>query len=230
MKDINYFLEAETKYAKVHKNEEELYYDAEMGCMTCKSYPDDFLRGGWIHKFSQSKHTPEIEQAIKRYNLSDVEVLIMHCFYGNLSQYFRDDTYAQYGQVPEIAKEMQIVLDGFIRKAPKHKEGVLYRFLKSHDNVNLKKGDVFEPPYSLTTTTEDWEQDKDVYVITPLPEESTSAYDMYKIYNHGDENQVNFLKGAKFEVTTIEIVPNGHKRIHLNELYEMNNGKEPDTF
>ena len=218
MKDIIYFLEAETMYDKMHKNEEELYYDEEMGCMTCKSYPDDFLREGWIHRFFQNKHTPEIEQAIKQYNLADVEVLIMLCFYGNLSQYFRDDTYARYGQVPEIAKEMQIVLDSFIKKAPKHKEGILYRFLKSHDNVNLKKGEVLEPPYSLTTTNENWEQDKDVYVVSPLPEKETKAYDIYKIFNHCEENQVNFLKGTKFIVTNVERDSKGYLRIYMNEL------------
>lgn len=218
MKDVNYFLEAETKYKEKHVNDLDLYYDPEIGEMTCKSYPDDFLEGGWMHKFAQSEHTEKIEKAIKEYNLSNVEILIMHCFYGNLSQYFRDDTYIQYGEVPEVAKEMQIVLESLIKKAPKHKEGMLYRFLKSHDNINLKEGDVFEPPFSLTTTNEDWEQEKDVYVITPLPEDLTSAHDIFQIYNHGNENQVNFLKGTKFEVKKIEQNSKGYKRIYLNEI------------
>lgn len=95
---------------------------------------------------------------------------------------------------------------------------VSYRFLKSHDETDLKEGDVFEPSYSLTTTNEDWEQDKDVYVITPLPEKKTSAYDIYKIYNHGDENQVNFLKGTKFRVTKVEKDTRGFRRIYMTEL------------
>ena len=218
MKDINYFLDAERKFQKEHPNGLEQYYNSEYACMMPKSYPEDFLQDGWMNKFAQSPHPEEVMDAMRKYNLSEVEVLIMNCFYGNLSQYFRDDIYAKYGQIPEIAKEMQIVLESFIMKAPKHKEGVLYRFLKSHDMSDFNVGDIFEPSYSLTTTNEDWNQDKDVNVITPLPEEATSAYDIYKIYNHGDENQVNFLKGTKFKVTKIEDASNGHHRIYLNEL------------
>ena len=218
MKNIKYFLEAEKKFLKEHPNGPELFYDPECGGMTYKSYPDDFLEGGWMNKFAQEPHSEKIKNAMRKYNLTEVEILIMNCFYGNLSQYFRDDTYAIYGQVPEIAKEMQIVLDSFIKKAPKHKEGILYRFLKSQDNVNLKKGYIFEPPYSLTTTNEDWEQDKDVYVVSPLPEKDTMAYDIYKIYNHNEENQVNFLKGAKFRVTKVEKDAKGFRRIYMTEL------------
>ncbi len=171
-----------------------------------------------MNKFAQEPHSEKVRSAMKKYNLTEVEVLIMNCFYGNLSQYFRDDTYEQFGEVPEISQKMQKVLENFIRKAPKHKGGELYRFLNSHDRSDFNIGDVFEPSFSLTTTNEDWEQDKNTYVITPLPEESTSAYDIYKIYNHGEENQVNFLKGTKFVVTRIKKTPNGHRRIYFNEL------------
>jgi hypothetical protein len=218
MKDINYFLDRERKFQKEHPNGLELYYDSECGCMMPKSYPEDFLQDGWMNKFALGPHSEEVKDAIRKYNLSEVEVLIMNCFYGNLSQYFRDDIYAQYGKVPEFTKEMQTVLESFIKKAPKHKEGMLYRFLNSHDTTDFKVGDVFVPSCSLTTTNEDWNQDKNVYVITPLPETTTSAYDIYKIYNHGEENQVNFLKGTKFRVSKIEDAPNGHRRIYLNEL------------
>ena len=218
MKDIKYFLDAERKFQEEHPQEHELYYDPDFVCLMPRTYPDDFLRDGWMHKIAEGPYSKEIEEAKKKYNLSDVEVLIMYCFYGKLSRYFRDDIYYQYGQVPEIAKEMQIVLESFIKKAPKHKEGVLYRFLKPNDKVDVCVGEVFEPPCSLTTTNEDWNQDKDVYVITTLPEKTTSAYDIFKIYNHGDENQVNFLKGTRFEVTKIDSMQNGYKRIYLKEL------------
>lgn len=218
MKDIKYFLDTEKEFQKNHPNVHEQYYDSECGCMMPKSYPEDFLKEGWMNIFAQGPHSEEVKDAIRKYNLSETEVLIMNCFYGNLSQYFRDDTYTQFGGVPEVAKEMQKVLTSFIKKAPKHNGGVLYRFLKSHDNTNLKIGDIFEPTYSLTTTNEDWEQDKDVYVITPLLEEKTSAFDIYKIYNHNEEKQVNFLKGTKFRVTNVERDLKGFRRIYMDEI------------
>jgi len=225
MKDLKYFLDAEKQYQKNHKDGLELDYDTESGFMTCKSYPDDFLQEGWMHKYAQGPYPKQVTDAVKQYNLSDVEVLIMLCFYGNLSKYFRDDAYIVFGEVPKVAIEMQKVLESFIKKAPKHKDGKLYRFLKSHDIVDFKVGDVFESSCYLTTTNEDWEQDKDVYEITPLPEESTSAYDIYMIYNYHEENQVNFLKGTKFKVTNIEKSLNGQRRIYLDELYENKNNE-----
>lgn len=218
MKDIDFFLDAERKFQKEHPNGLELYYDSECGCMMPKSHPEDFLQDGWMNKFAQSPHSEKVKDAIRKYNLSEVEVLIMNCFYGNLSQYFRDDAYTQFGGVPEVAREMQKVLTSFIKKAPKHNGGMLYRFLNSHDTTDFKVGDVFAPSCSLTTTNEDWEQEKDVYVITPLPEETTSAYDIYKIYNHNEENQVNFLKGTKFRVTNVERDSKGFRRIYMNEI------------
>lgn len=218
MKNVNYFLEAENKFQKEHKDGMKLYYDPEYGGMTYKSCPDDFLQCGWMNKFAKSPHSEKVTDAIKKYDLSEVEVLIMNCFYGNLSQYFRDDTYTQFGDVPKVAKEMQKVLESFIKKAPKHKGCVLYRFLNSHDISDFNIGDVFEPSFSLTTTNEDWDQDKDAYVITPLPEKQSSAFDIYKIYNHGEENQVNFLKGTKFRVTNIERNSKGFRRIYMDEI------------
>ena len=82
MKDLKYFLDTEKKFQRDHKDDLELDYDEEFGCMTCKSYPDDFLQEGWMNKYAQGLHSKEVMDVIKRYNLSDVEVLIMLCFYG----------------------------------------------------------------------------------------------------------------------------------------------------
>ena len=52
-----------------------------------------------------------------------------------------------------------------------------------------------------------------------MPKERTSAHDLYKIINHGGENQVDFLKGTKFLVRRLETdSKNGYKRIYLEEL------------
>lgn len=225
MVDINYFLDAEKKFRQDHPNGPEPIYDQECANFTYKSYPDDFLEKGWMNKIAKARHSEEVNSAMINFNLTTVEVFIMKCFYGRLSSYFRDDQY-EVGKIPEIAQKMQEVLESFIRKAPKHNEGVLYRFLNLYDKSDFKIGDVFEPLFSLTTTNLDWKQDKNVYVITPLSAEYTSAYDIYRIYNHNKENQVNFLKGTKFKVTKIEDAPNGYRRIYLNELSPNSNCKE----
>ena len=222
MKDINYFLEKEQKFQKDHPKEE-LYFDKQLHCLMPQKYPDDFLRDGWFGKYSKDEHSSEVKKAIQEYNLTKVECLILICFLGNLSKVFRDDYYNEFGEIPEVTKEMQDILECIIKKAPTHDGGVVYRFLQSEDNSLLKKGETITIAHSLTTTNKDWGQDesrnKNVYVITPLPKEKTFAHDLYKILNHGDENQVNFLRASKFLVKDVVInKENKTKRIYLDEI------------
>ncbi len=113
---------------------------------------------------------------------------------------------------------MQVVLESVIKKAPKHDGGILYRFLTPNDNEILSVGDLVTFDHSLTTTTEDWKQDEHTYIITPLPKAQTNAYDLYKIYNHGDETQVNFLAGSKFRVSKVEITDQEKRVMYLDEV------------
>ena len=114
---------------------------------------------------------------------------------------------------------MQIILNSIIIKAPKFKGNILYRFTKIGDKTNFEIGDIYQPHHSLTTTTEDWEQNRsDVYVIKTLPEDKTQAHSLYMIYNQGNETQVNFLRGTLFEITNIEpIQGTKYKRIYMSE-------------
>mgnify|MGYP002226797136 FL=1 len=140
------------------------------------------------------------------------------CFLGNISYAFRDDNY--YGEVPNIVHEMQIILNSIINKAPKFNGNILYRFTKTGDKTNFEVGDIYQPSHSLTTTTEDWKQNRsDVYVIKTLPENETQAHCLYMIYNHGQETQVNFLRGTSFEITDIEPIEGSeYKRIYMSEI------------
>lgn len=42
---------------------------------------------------------------------------------------------------------------------------------------------------------------------------------LYMIYNHGQETQVNFLRGTSFEITDIEPIEGSeYKRIYMSEI------------
>ena len=57
------------------------------------------------------------------------------------------------------------------------------------------------------------------YVIKTLPENETKAHSLYLIHNHGNETQVNFLRGTSFEITDIEpIESTKYKRIFMSEI------------
>lgn len=82
-------------------------------------------------------------------------------------------------------------------------------------------GEVVCFPYNLTCTNYDWhqEKDKDVYVITPLSNGKTKAHNLFEIYEHGDEKQVDFLRNTSFKVTKVEATEGtAFKKYYLSEL------------
>lgn len=85
----------------------------------------------------------------------------------------------------------------------------------------MKVGDVVNFPYNLTCTNFDWNQAKykDVYVITPLQNGKTIAHNLYEIFEHGDEKQIDFLRDTSFEVTKIEETEGtSYKLYYLSEV------------
>ena len=207
MENIDYFVEFEQSYCKT-PIPDIVYVDGsgfEPG-----EEPLHFLRKG---RFTQLAQRARELKGVS--GLSDVEWLILLCFMADLSPYFRSDTY--YNGVPNVVKEMQHILDIVISKAPVFSGKKLYRFLKSNDKTDFSIGDCFIPEHSLTTTMEDWGQDCDSYVITPLPLDKTRAHSLCSFYNHGNEMQVNYERGTKFIVTDIQ-KSNGFRRISLSEV------------
>lgn len=207
MENLDYFVEFEQSYCK-NPIPDMVYVDGsgfEPG-----EEPLHFLRKGRFTQLAQ--RACELKGTS---GLSDVEWLILLCFMADLSPYFRSDTY--YNGVPNVVKEMQHILDIVISKAPVFSGKKLYRFLKSNDKTDFSVGDCFIPEHSLTTTMEDWGQDCESYVITPMPPDKTRAHSVCYFYNHGNEMQVNFERGAKFVVTDIQKL-NGFCRISLSEI------------
>lgn len=220
MKDVRFFTEYEMKYIKENKVKREFFFNEEAGGFEEEYYAEDFLFREYFNLFSNGLQEPDAVALKNKFCLSDVEVLIMRCFLGPMSYYFRDDAYILYGGVPEIVKEMNIVLESLLQKAPKHTGEIVYRYLKTQDKTDFSVGDIYCPSHSVTTTIDgDWEIDTNIYVIKPLPQERTRAHDLYKIYNHGSEKQVNFLRNTKFIITEIdEKGINGHKRFFMDEI------------
>lgn len=108
-----------------------------------------------------------------------------------------------------------------VAKAPLNKDNVLYRFCKTTDKDNMKEEDVITFSYNLTCTNFDWKQEKDgnVYVITPLTGGKTKAHNLFEIWEHGDEKQVDFLRGSTFKVTKVETIPGTeYHKYYLQEI------------
>lgn len=206
MKDINYFLEVERNYNQ--SPVPDMVYIEGIGF----EFPEEPLHFLRREPFSSLEGISVKSEG--QNGLNAEEWLMLYCFLGPFSGYFRSDSY--HNEIPEIVKEMQLVLDSVIKKAPKCNSITLYRFLNDFDKRDFRIGEIYTPSHSITTTTEDWGKDTDMYIITPLPTERTKAHSLYQIYNHGDETQVNFERGTQFRVVDIKR-ENDRCIIFLNE-------------
>ena len=100
-------------------------------------------------------------------------------------------------------------MDKALRKVPKNTHPVLYAndgFMRGNNRI----GDIFTITGFFTTSKDDFDNAHSIkWIIEPLPEGQTKAHEIYKIYNHGEdcpypEYQVEFERGAKFEITDIK--------------------------
>lgn len=56
-------------------------------------------------------------------------------------------------------------------------------------------------------------------MITPLQDGNTKAHNLYDIYEHGQEKQIDFLRGTSFKVTKIEKTKGTpYKKFYLSEV------------
>jgi len=222
LKPVEYFLNEEEKYIASKNGELEYFFDEEQGML----FVDDdlsFLNQNLFHKAYQVLESEKRKESdiIKKYNILDSELIMLMLYMGNMSMYFRDDFYLRYGNgIPALVIEMQKCLYSIIGKAPVFEGDTLYRFCVDEDCIDFAIGQKINFPYSLTTTTDNWNQDTNRYIIHTLSKEQTRAHCLYRVHAHGQENQVNFLPNTSFIVTDIQECvcgENVYKHIYMKE-------------
>lgn len=217
-KDIQYFLNAEKEFCKEHPDYGTLYFDEKYGM---GKVGDNDQASFLIHRpFEEnfSRHFKLIGNEDK-YGLTDAERILLNMYYAQYSAKFRDDYY--HSEIPEVVKQMFMGINNVVAKAPQNHDKILYRFCQSEDPKNMKVGETISFPYNLTCTNYDWKQAKfkNVYVITPLQDGNTKAHNLYDIYEHGQEKQIDFLRGTSFKVTKIEKTKGTpYKKFYLSEV------------
>ena len=196
MKDIRYFLDEENKYCQT-KPEEILAWDEEVQEWDYKRIPLAFLRQRPFQRGYDN--IAYRKQLTNGFNLSDSELTMLGLFIMHHSRYFRDDYYGN--EIPILAKNMFEVLDCLVAKAPITENQIVYRFCVDEDESDMEIGDTIIIPHNLTCTADKWNRnDNNIYIIHTLPKEDTNAHDLYRMYLHGHEKQVNFLRGTRFLV------------------------------
>lgn len=217
-KDIQYFLNAEKEFCKEHPDYGTLYFDEKYGM---GKVGDNDQASFLIHRpFEENfnRHFKLIGNEDK-YGLTDAERILLNMYYDQHSAKFRDDYY--HSEIPEVVKQMFMGINNVVAKAPQNQDKILYRFCQSEDPKNMKVGETINFPYNLTCTNYDWKQAKykNVYVITPLQDGNTKAHNLYDIYEHGQEKQIDFLRGTSFKVTKIEKTKGTpYKKFYLSEV------------
>jgi hypothetical protein len=216
IKDIQYFIKKEKEYISEHKNDGTIFVEGT-GPIDDDFYnPEYFLKDGKIQWYYDGiKGYIENEE---KYELTEAERVILRMFYGDMSCYFRDDYY--HGTIPEVARELFKVLNSLVLKAPQSESSTLRRYCVPQDKTDFSKGDIFTIAHCLTCTKDNWGQEdrKNVYIIEPLKDGKTKAHNLYEIYNHGDEKQVNFTRGTSFKITKVITQKNDLKLIYMKEL------------
>ena len=170
-----------------------------------------FLNDGYIarHYNPNGKTTSDL----KKQGFDDFEILMLKCFLGGVSHAFKWDSYEDRNSpIPEMCNGLDSVLD----KSPVYDEGkFLYRFCTIDDKVDFQEGEIYHAPHYITTTKDNWKHKTNVYIITPK-EDGTNARSLYKLINHGGENQVTFKRGTDFRITKIK--EGKRKFIYMEEI------------
>ena len=219
VKDLKYFLEQEDEFCKKHPEYGQLFYDVSIGELIKCGIDDplNFLSDKVISNTLDTLGKPVGRE--DELGLTSIQRVLLRLLYCQHSYLFRDDYY--HNSFNECVQNMLDTLDDMISKAPITTSPILYRFCNEFDRANMEEGDIITIPYNLTCTNFDWHQEKDknVYIISPLKNGKTRARNLFEIYKHGDENQIDFLRGTHFKVTKIEDTEKTvFKKFYLEEI------------
>lgn len=200
IKDIDYFIEQEKIFKQKHPDYGKCFYDENIGEMSFVGINDrlNFLSDGII-----SIYREKLKEYIgneEQYNLSDAQRVMLRMLYCQHSRLFRDDYYEE---IPEVVQNLFDTLDSVVAKAPLNTDKTLFRTCHEYDPIDFKIGETVTFPYSLTCTNYDWKRGRgeNKYILTPHDNGKTRAHNLFEIYEHGDEKQVNFLRNTSFVVT-----------------------------
>ena len=212
---VDEIIAIERKYKEEHKT-------IRLVRVNVESMPDinddiRFLNEGYIEKYHKIK--PERKKRLAQKGLSEFEMVMLNCFLCGLSYAFKWSSYEdKESPIPEMCEGLDSVLD----KSPTYDEGgKLYRFCTRDDEIFFEEGQTHTFPHYLNTTKDNnWRDDNHMYIITPK-NESTNARSIYKLQNHGNENQVTFKRDNSFKITKVESYKTKceeYKRIYMEEL------------
>lgn len=208
---VEELLNLENHYRETHKSIH--LVSNEIGESVFDNMNEDirFLNDGYIGKHYNPNGKTTV--TLKNEKLSDFEILMLICFMGGLSYAFKWNSYDDRNSpIPEMCKGLDRALD----KSPIYDEGnVLYRFCTIDDRIDFQEGDIYYAPHYITTTKDNWKWKTNVYIITPK-KEGTNARSLYKLNNHGNENQVSFKRGTIFKITKVK--SGKRKIIYMEEL------------
>lgn len=220
VKELQYFIDVENEFCRQHPDYGEWYFDTSIGELSEIGVDDrlNYLSDRIISKYIRFIKEPS-EQELK-FNLSEVQMVLLRLFVGRYSYIFRDDYYPE--GITDFVQNLFDTLDDMINKVPINCDATLYRFCNNYDRSDMQVGDIVLITHNLTCTNDDWHNEKynNVYVISPLKNDKTRARNLFELRVDGkNERQVNYLRNTSFRVRNVECIQEyGHKRIYLDEV------------
>lgn len=161
-------------------------------------------------------HQDNIE-IYKRLGVTESEFYAFRVLCGFGSEYLQSPLALGDAPDPFIAQVIE-ELDSFLIKNPITHAEILYR----QDNYSSVKifeiGKIITVNYFLTTSIDDFNNTHNIkWIIQPLKDGRSRGHEIFHIYNHANENQVEFERGATFMIDKI-IIDND---IHIIYCHEM---------
>lgn len=213
---VDELISIEKKYKEAHKT---IHLVRINGELMPDNINDDlsFLNKNFIKK--HSKINTDRKKKLDQKGLTEFEMVILNCFLCGLSYAFKWPSYDDKEKpIPEMCDGLDSVLD----KCPIYDEdGMLYRFCTMDDKLNFDENTEYTFPHYLNTTKDsNWRDNSHMYIIKPK-KESTNARSIYKLQNHGNENQVTFKRDTCFKISKVELIKKDKgkfKRIYMDEV------------
>ena len=158
--------------------------------------PSAYKRGGDVELLNSHikamQHLKEVNKIhYKEYNLTDLEALSIVILEGFGSSRFIQEPLYNRRKLNALTEVLIQNLDSALRKAPKNTHPVLYAndgFMRGNNRI----GDIFTVNGFFTTSIDDFDNAHSIkWIIEPLPEGQTKAYEIYKIAEFNLQMQQN---------------------------------------
>lgn len=159
----------------------------------------------------------ETKERCNEYNITENEIFAYFMLIGFASYEIQNPLRNPKSRPNEFINQIIIELDSFLHKVPSTNFEILYRQDNYSTIKSFSEGKLVSFNTFLNTSFDNYDNSQNIiWIIKPL-KFGTNGHNVFLVYNHGEENQVTFKRGATFFIDKIERRKN-RNYIYCNEV------------